>query len=304
MNKCALIVLGMHRTGSSLLATCLSRLGGGYLGKEMPSDSWNPRGYGESLDVYNLNERILKQRNLSWYSFGESEFRPGQREKEIEEIVATIALHGDFGGAEFGVIKDPRLSRLLDVWDAALRSVPVSTAHAITLRSPVESALSLWTRDRLHPRFGLALWLRTYLDIASSFASNSVIFDHSEVAKGYDHWSEKLTEVLSGIGVSRSSGECRGVVEQCFEPTLYRSRDIDLPESDHAIRDLAMSVYGEMKFHGLGALVDRRCEIDNQLKGLQDSFLIWDDAYRRYINLLYGARSSVKSFAKLLDEDH
>lgn len=57
--RIALIVLGMHRSGTSALAGVLAQMGCDLPQDLMPSTAFNPRGHFESLQVYHLNDAIL-----------------------------------------------------------------------------------------------------------------------------------------------------------------------------------------------------------------------------------------------------
>src|SRR3972149_6783295 len=60
------IVLGMHRSGTSLIASIL-HLSGISMGKEfLRPDNGNPGGYFEDLEFLNLNKTVLTQAEGTW----------------------------------------------------------------------------------------------------------------------------------------------------------------------------------------------------------------------------------------------
>jgi O-antigen biosynthesis protein len=62
----AVLVLGMHRSGTSALARGLQMLGV-YLGSDFLSPQPdNPTGYWEDRNIYELNERLLAVFGLKW----------------------------------------------------------------------------------------------------------------------------------------------------------------------------------------------------------------------------------------------
>src|SRR5688572_18348125 len=68
-----LLVLGMHRSGTSSFAGLAARLGA-ELGKDLlAADQWNPRGYGEHRGVMDIHDRFLAAQGLRW----DSPRRPG-----------------------------------------------------------------------------------------------------------------------------------------------------------------------------------------------------------------------------------
>ena len=62
----AVIVLGMHRSGTSLVASMLDAMGVEMGERLMPANPSNPRGYYEDLDFYEMNEAILAEAGGNW----------------------------------------------------------------------------------------------------------------------------------------------------------------------------------------------------------------------------------------------
>ena len=54
-----LLIVGMHRSGTSLLGGLLQRLGVALPGEQIAADHHNPEGYFESREVVDLQERLL-----------------------------------------------------------------------------------------------------------------------------------------------------------------------------------------------------------------------------------------------------
>lgn len=64
-----LVILGMHRSGTSLLANWLKECGLNIGNILIGSDSSNPHGHFEDIDFYNLHEEILKYNKIPWGGF-------------------------------------------------------------------------------------------------------------------------------------------------------------------------------------------------------------------------------------------
>lgn len=152
------VVLGMHRSGTSLTARLLGDLGW-YLGRPdelLEPREDNPGGYFERADVQVFNDRVLSQIGASWDRPPGAEelqdFGDESVDKELEALVT--ALEADAGGAAFA-LKDPRLCVLWPLWE---RHLPRSATLVLTFRHPAEVAASLYERDGLPVPMGLALW--------------------------------------------------------------------------------------------------------------------------------------------------
>jgi hypothetical protein len=156
-------ILGMHRSGTSLVARVLNVLGLS-LGPEehlMRPNSANPAGYWESRPVKRLNDDILSRLGGTW--FDPPEFPRGwERGPELAELRqrARELIEADFSGSELWGFKDPRSSLTLPFWQGILAPM----RYVICLRNPLDVAASLEGKEEetLPPEQGIRLWL-TYV---------------------------------------------------------------------------------------------------------------------------------------------
>src|SRR5271166_6443184 len=109
-----LIVLGMHRSGTSALAGTLHHLGVGLGARMMQASPDNPRGYWEHSDVVAINHGVMAELGRAWddlrplpagWAHSEAALRAGRK-------LSTV-LTRDFSEAPLWGLKDPRLCRLL-----------------------------------------------------------------------------------------------------------------------------------------------------------------------------------------------
>jgi len=63
-----ILVLGMHRSGTSMVARLLNMMGVYFApeGVEMPAHHSNPKGFWERKDVYELSKRLLASAGYDW----------------------------------------------------------------------------------------------------------------------------------------------------------------------------------------------------------------------------------------------
>jgi hypothetical protein len=169
-------ILGMHRSGTSMVALLLADCGL-HLGPErdlMPPQPDNPAGFGENLRFVELNERLLATLGGSWDA--PPELASGWLERddvaalraEAEELVQA------FAGCEPWGWKDPRSSITFPFWERAAGPLEV----VVCLRDPLEVALSLQRRNGVALDSGLALWLQYNERIAATTTPDSRIVSH------------------------------------------------------------------------------------------------------------------------------
>jgi len=155
----AIIVVGMHRSGTSALASAIEAFGfstGQPTGLLAP-DEHNRRGYFEQRAIVDLNDEILDH-------LGGSALEPrvlGEDWRADEFLVASVErirlLLGEiFDDARF-VVKDPRISVLLPLWRAALDD---DVVLAYISRDPWEVAASLRSRDGTTLEIGVSTWVQ------------------------------------------------------------------------------------------------------------------------------------------------
>lgn len=143
----------MHRSGTSALAGALVGLGlnPGDPGSLMAPDEGNPEGYFEQQPIVDLNEEILLRCGGRWDS------PPVLDEDWMSEddLARARSLYGDLYDSPHFVMKDPRVSLLLDLWR---RAAPSEPSAIFIMRDPLQVAWSLAKRDAIPVVTGLALW--------------------------------------------------------------------------------------------------------------------------------------------------
>ncbi len=168
------LVLGMHRSGTSALASALHALGFGLPDNLLPPAPDNTGGYFESRDLTRLNEEILVAAGTAWHDPSPipDDFFPSPKALAFRER-AEAFLEKALAGSPRLVLKDPRLCRLLPFWRACLTNSEVSFGGVLVLRDPREVARSLQVRvltDLTRPGGPLSiarahwLWLRYVLE--------------------------------------------------------------------------------------------------------------------------------------------
>jgi len=100
------VVLGMHRSGTSLVAGLLQRLGVNMGTRFREPDRHNPTGYFEDLDWRDLNKEILQLTGCSWYQPPTKEQILAVRERVGSGIRALVDARNSTG--QLWGWKDPR----------------------------------------------------------------------------------------------------------------------------------------------------------------------------------------------------
>lgn len=153
-----LIVLGMHRSGTSTV-TGLLHLMGASVGPDaalIGANEENPKGFWERRDVIAINDALLKQHHCAWYNLSHwpEEWAAGEPQPNEALAEQMRAVLNDFSGEVPVVLKDPRLCHTLPYWLPLLDNVRL----VLVYREPMAIARSLATRNGLPIEMGLAIW--------------------------------------------------------------------------------------------------------------------------------------------------
>ncbi|MDO5604926.1 MAG: glycosyltransferase [Paracoccus sp. (in: a-proteobacteria)] len=145
-----LVILGMHRSGTSFLTHCTEILGFSLPGDRGGPASDNPKGHFEPRAIVDLNDASFARDGAVWARIAPLRSTPAPADM-------NEALERSFGAAPRIAIKDPRLSLLMPGWRAFLESSgPVGAL--IALRHPGEVAASVARRDGIGTDLAYLSW--------------------------------------------------------------------------------------------------------------------------------------------------
>ncbi len=197
-----LLVLGMHRSGTSAVTRVLN-LAGVHLGANLMEgiDGNNRRGFWEHRDAVAINERLLHWFGRTWF-----DLRPlpegwihASATTEATEQMRALIQH-EFADAPLWALKDPRLCLLAPAWLRTIDTLGMTTTCVVVVRHPEEVAASLYARDGLSRGYAFVLW-GEYLLAALSAAQGRpcVIIDYAGFLAD---WRQALQTIASACGSS------------------------------------------------------------------------------------------------------
>lgn len=189
-----LVVLGMHRSGTSLLAAMLECLGVDYGDQLIGPRSDNPKGFWEDAEAISLNDSMYMALDgfSSSLGFDEQKLSSMPECAGFQARIAALLSHRLKRCAIYG-IKDPRMSRLMRVWAPVLEKVSDQVDYLIPLRNPLSVAASLAARDGFSIRKGLLLWYEhMYRILEFSQGRRAMVVD-------YDDFLDSPQAILKGI---------------------------------------------------------------------------------------------------------
>ena len=218
MRECV-VVLGMHRSGTSVLSGLVS-IQGFYLGAdEMPVHEDNPKGYFENMKVWKLNQSILEAYNTSWdnYSFSTDQISLSDLDKY--ETKACEIIKQEFGSVKRIFLKDPRMCLLFPLWENVLTKMGYKIKVILAYRSPMEVAHSLKSRNEVPTEKSLMMWSHHF------FQAEKTSRQHPRILVRYDTDIRELDIFCNKLG------EFLGV--DVDDDVLTRSNELYSPKLKH-----------------------------------------------------------------------
>ena len=255
--KTALVVLGMHRSGTSSVAGALTLLGAAPPRTLMAPAADNPRGFWESDVVMALDDALLAEAGATW-----NDWRPLTPSRGADPRIAE-ALQGEFGAAETIVLKDPRMCRVFPSWRASLQQAGYEALIVTPLRHPSEVAASLQARNPISREQGLRLWLRHVLDAEA--ASRGLPRHFMRWSSFMADWRAEVARMNARLGcdLAPADGDGGAAIDAFLTSDLHRQHD---DSATPILISQAWAVFGDLARHG------EHADLHAALDGLRRAF--------------------------------
>lgn len=236
-----MVVLGMHRSGTSALTRVLNLLGVDLSERLMQAAADNNEtGFWEHQGVVDLHEAALTHLKRAW-----DDPRPMPSDMaylpELDGITNQLieTLRNDFSDSPLWGVKDPRHCRLLPIWRRIFTEIGTKPAFLLMVRSPLEVARSLERRDGIPLNIGLLLWLRHMIEAEQETRG------HPRAIIRYDalltDWRKALDGVDKALGLKWTSSfeDIADEVAGFLDPTMQHHH---IPDKD-VISDPTLSTW-------------------------------------------------------------
>jgi len=221
--KRAVIILGMHRSGTSAVAGALRCMGVNFGEHLMPAKAGaNDKGYFEHVGVVDLHERLLSALESGW-----DDLRLLPHEWWKQDVVSPFRrellemLREDFGTSRLWGIKDPRMCRLMPLWYSVLDELEVSPLCVLVFRHPEEVAMSLQRRDEMETSGGYLLWMNHVLEAEAASRGRMRAFVRYEDMLKDSHQIMRTVSGRLGIVWPVSPQEGDGLLDALISPALH-----------------------------------------------------------------------------------
>lgn len=242
----AIVVLGMHRSGTSAITRVLGLLGLGLPERLMsPVSENNETGFWESSAIAETHDRLLAEVGSSWddcLRFPRAFYGSEAARNYSAEMIDI--LNRDFPSDIDLVIKDPRICRLLPFWIDILDQFGADPFFVLISRHPLEVAASLARRDHFPEARSLHLWLRHTLDMEHDTRGQPrSLITYDELL---ENWRTTVGKISTDLGVAwpKTVDQVRPDVDEFLSPSLRHHRlHEEIPATDNVLYDWVARIH-------------------------------------------------------------
>ncbi len=249
----SIIILGMHRSGTSALARLINLLGADLGQNLLPAGEDNKKGFWEHVEVLKIHERLLTEMGSIW-----DDLRPlppnwwlGEAaERAYADLIEV--LKRDFANSRLWAVKDPRMCRLLKLWHPIFDELKARPHFVIVFRNPLEVAASLAKRDGILMTKSFVMWLLHLIECELDTRDYPRVFVSMEQL--LDNWKGTMDNVSQTLSIQWpiNYDEVKQEVEVFLDPdlrhhsvtpeTLETDPDVPSPVVDlyHVLTDTAL----------------------------------------------------------------
>ena len=200
-NSKLVVVLGMHRSGTSAITRGLEVLGVN-LGENLyPAAIDNPKGFWEDNDFLAINEELLAHLGYSVDQLGLIDWQlPSTATIKSLELKAESLVRERCKKNALWGFKDPRTARLLPFWQAIFERVGCDVRYVIAARNPMSIVESLYKRSGFEAEITFYLWLEHIVpSILGTTNAKRVVVDYDQLLENSEL---QLLRVAKALGVT------------------------------------------------------------------------------------------------------
>ena len=230
--RICILILGMHRSGTSALTRVLSIAGATLPKNLIGKGKGNESGHWESSRIIEYNDNLLTEFDSCWHDWRTLDLGrvSVKRRNQIKLEIANL-ISEEYNSSSLLILKDPRICRFASIYMEALNDAGIDTRIVMTVRNPIEVIESLharnmgqsqhlWTDPPMTRAKASLLWLRHYLD--AEYYSRDKIRAITSFDSLFASWQTMLKEVSTSLGIvwPKKETEISRQINQFLKPDL------------------------------------------------------------------------------------
>ncbi len=199
--RACLLVLGMHRSGTSAVTRTLNLLGSCLPKTVSGFGRGNEGGHWEPAPLVLLHDSMLAEAGSRWddWRVFDPELIGFKRARYFKSEIKRHIVE-EYGEAPLIVLKDPRICRFAGFYQEMLGELDVEPLFVLTHRNPLAVIASLQERDNMTRGFASLLWLRHVLD--AEFATRGRPRAFVSYEEFLDGWRKQARQIAQALSLS------------------------------------------------------------------------------------------------------
>jgi O-antigen biosynthesis protein len=291
-----IVVLGMHRSGTSVITRGLQVLGV-ELGNQLmpPFEGNNSKGFWEDVDINGLNIEMLDSLNSEWH------FLTPIQPADVDTLCkngylqrAVDLLRAKTSGAKVFGFKDPRVAKLLPFWKEVFAQGQLNVEYVLVIRHPLSVGDSLAKRDGFDIQKSHLLWLEHVIgSLVGTAGANRVLVDYDTFMRSPE---TELTRVAHKLQLTIRAAELQEFQDEFLDHQLRHTiYQLDELMQDRQSPPLVQEVYSSLVATAAGD-----GDLENPL--LKDKIAQWYREFSRMRSALVLADSLGTKLATITAE--
>lgn len=275
-----IVVLGMHRSGTSAITRGLQVIGVSLGERLMPAiEGNNAKGFWEDIDLNTLDNEMLGAIHSDWY------YLSPIGSKDVEDlrskgyfIRAVELLRQKVRSTPMLGLKDPRVAKLLPFWKEVFKHCQLDVSYVVAVRHPLSVVKSLSKRDGIEAAQSYLLWLgHVITSLTGSSGDKRVLVDYDRLMQSPDREINRVAKHLDfEIDPEALQSYKTEFLDQELRHTVYELNDLLL---DDACPPLVREIYT-----ALLDVASEKTEFDDL--ALQHQVGRWSDEFERLRTIL------------------
>jgi len=244
--KTCILIIGMHRSGTSATSGCFSKLGYSIGNTIIAANKFNAKGYFENDSIFRYNDRLLELMSATWSNtlfLNENWWQDSRILAKKSELIEILS--NEYNSATNIIIKDPRISVLLPFYLLVLDELSITVKVIINFRNPLEVAASLNKRYNMAKSKAILLYMDALLKGEKYSRSTERVFVHYNAI--IRNPIATIAETLQLLNINKNLSETEiDDIKSFIEPKLKHNQ-IDESNYDKSFPEYVLDLHTSLK---------------------------------------------------------
>ncbi len=296
-SKKIIVVLGVGRTGTSLLMQILQRMGMSISDELTQPSEQNPLGGYEDREIFDIHSQILTDLNTSQL-FPLPENWLDKINNDTKEKLKTIVQKQIKISSTIWGFKDPRTALFLPLWIRIFNPEKIVPIYILAVRDPASTIASLKIQYNLGEQISELFWLHKNCSALINTGGNCFVVHYEDWFTNFEDQAVGLIE-HTGLN-SFFRGKVENALKDVLRPNLNRSS-----HQEYRINNEYVTKLYNVLQHSHGNTFDRErlMSVVSECQKAMNGFKGWYLEALKYHQHEKELRQQIKSVEKIVKQN-